>query len=206
VPKAVVPPSTPSPADSAPQAALGDATAEPIAAATSSAKAKGAAAKPAGGQLRTDWQPKFLRKYAESGSRSRSAFVAGVSVRTVRKTEIRDAEFAQQLAEAHAAFVESLEEELVKLGRSKTSSSVTALQTRLRAEAPTKYNDKLQIEGAIKSLNVSVAATPQQAAELLREMLESATDATRERLMVGSGATPAALADVAGSPVVIDAN
>jgi len=135
-----------------------------------------------------DWSPVFLRIYALCGSRTKASKAAGVAPRAVKLREQESPEFVEQVKDAHAAFVESLEEELVKLGKEKNNA--LALMMRLKAEAPSKYEDKLRVDGALKHLHGVAPISPEAAADLLRTMLLDSTESTRAVL----AATPALVA------------
>jgi hypothetical protein len=131
------------------------------------------------------FESKFLEHFAEWGNRSNAAKAAGVSATTVRKREMESPEFAQQIREAHEAFVEELEQDLVRLGRK--SKNVIAIIARLKGERPAKYNDKLQVDGVMKTLNLNLGVPSQaEAAAMLKQWIaEDITDATREQLGLG---------------------
>lgn len=133
-----------------------------------------------GRSTRNDWQERFLRNYAEWGSRTKAAAAAGVSVRTVRKHELANPAFAEEIKAAHEAFVDGLELRLVEMSREK--GGFLPLIARLKSELPLKYNDKLQIDGAVKHLHGHAPISHEEAVTLLREMLNEMTETSRAQL------------------------
>jgi hypothetical protein len=158
-------------ADAAIAERLGLRTATPVAASPTKAP---------GGQHKTGWEEKFLETYIAWGHRGEAAKAAGVSIQTVRNREKSSPEFAAQVAEAHETFVDGLELDLVKLGRHKNNA--LAIMMRLKAERPHRYEDKLRVDAAVKSMNLNVVATADEAKDLLRQMLADATDITKAQL------------------------
>lgn len=168
-------------AGAADQAAVSDAAiAERLGLRAAAAAAAPSPEKRPGGQHKTGWEPRFLAAYAEWGNRTEAAKVADVSMQTIRNREKSSPEFAAQLADAHEQFVDGLELDLVKLGRNKNNA--LALMMRLKKERPHAYEDKLRVEAAVKSMNLNVVATADEAKDLLRQMLADATDVTKAQL------------------------
>lgn len=121
------------------------------------------------------WEQKFLDHYSEWGSISHGAKVAGVTIGAVKAHRENSERFAALYADAHTTFIDALEKRLVEL--SKGNSGFLAAIARLKAELPNKYNDKLQVSGAVAHLH---AAPPMdEVRALLRSMVIDALPETR---------------------------
>lgn len=129
---------------------------------------------------RDRWETAFLEEYRRWGNLAQAARLAEVNVDTVRRHRKSDPEFAAKIAEAHEQFVDDIETDLVKLGR--TKNNVIALIARLKAERPGKYHDKLQVDAAVKQLNVHAVGSIEDAQKLLAQMLADSTDVTKAAL------------------------
>jgi len=127
-----------------------------------------------------DWPATFLDVYAKTGSKTKAAKAAGVSVKTVRRHEQEDEAFAEQLADATHAWVEQLESILVEQGRHKNNA--IAILALLKRFAPTLYEDKLRIDANVKARHAVAPITHEAAEQLLREMLAEATDTSKAQL------------------------
>lgn len=121
-----------------------------------------------------EWEPQFLKSYAASGNPSKSARAAGVVLKTVKQRLAADPEFKERYDAALEEYRDRLEEALGN------HHQVVGLIARLKGERPSKYNDKLQVEGSIKQ--VTVHASADEARDLLRSMLLDATDSTKQQL------------------------
>jgi hypothetical protein len=79
------------------------------------------------------------------------------------------------MEDAHRAFVEGLEVQLVEMGH---KNNVIAVLARLKAERPEKYHERLQVEGRLATVNIGVAVPLDEAQAFLRRMLGEATPET----------------------------
>ena len=63
---------------------------------------------------------------------------------------------------------------------------VIAILARLKKEMPHKYHEKLQVEGRMATLRLSVTITPDEAKRFLKEMLTYSMPETRQALTEGA--------------------
>jgi hypothetical protein len=141
-----------------------------------------------------DWHETFFATFAKTGSKSKAATAAGVSLTTVRRHEQQDTAFTEQMALARQVWVEHLESLLYSQAKDK-NNAIAGLAL-LKRWCPENYEDRLRVEGALKHLHGVAPIPPEAASQLLRAMLLEATDVSRDRLLAAS--TPLAL------PVVIE--
>src|SRR5262249_35645415 len=76
-------------------------------------------------------------------------------------------------------FLGNLEADLVQMGR---KGNVIGTIARLKAEKPSKYHEKLQVEGQLRSINVNVDVSAGSATELLKNLLAASTPETHKML------------------------
>lgn len=131
-----------------------------------------------GDYLDTSWETPFLNSFIEWGSVSKACQIAGVPRQRIVDRRNRSEDFKQRFRDAKRAFIEGLEEDMVRLGRD--HKNVIAILARLKAERPEKYHEKLQVEGRILRLNVNI--TDDEAKVFLREMLAAARPSTLKAL------------------------
>lgn len=128
------------------------------------------------------WEEVFLREYVERGGKMLSAKTAGTTwPRVARKIE-ESPRFAQAYEAAHAEMLETLERRLMALSAG-AKGNFLAIIARLKAELPAKYNDKLQVSGAVAHLHAAPA--PDVVATILREMLLDARPETLKQIGAG---------------------
>jgi hypothetical protein len=127
------------------------------------------------------WEQPFLDHYQEFGGITLSAKLAGVTTPYVRKRREASPTFAEKFEEAHEHFVDSLEKLMVQMGKGQVKSmGFLAIIARLKAERPSKYNDKLQVTGAIG--HIHAAPPPEEVNALLRAMLAGSMPETRAQI------------------------
>ena len=129
------------------------------------------------------WEDPFLRCYVEWGNIDKACKKAGVSRERFRKRRKESADFLAQFHNAKRAFMEGLEEDLVRLGRD--HRNVIAIIARLKAENPRKYHEKLQVEG--KMLQYQITIPPDEAKVFFQEMIRHAQPETLKMLTDGDG-------------------
>lgn len=125
------------------------------------------------------WEEVFLREYVEKGGIALSAKTAGTTWQAVYAHRDTSPRFAEVFDTAKMEMVENLERRLMRLTAGEKGNFL-AIIARLKAELPNKYNDKLQVSGAIGHLHSPV---PQAEIEsLLRSMIADATPETRAQI------------------------
>jgi hypothetical protein len=128
------------------------------------------------------WEEVFLKRFSTEGGRILSAKEAGTTWPKVKAHLEANPRFARLFEEAEAEFVENLERRILQLGNG-LKGQFLSYMARLKAAAPHKYNDKLQVSGAIA--HVHGAPPADQVVALLREMLADAGPETRAALTGG---------------------
>ena len=132
------------------------------------------------------WEDAFLRCYVEWGNIDKACKQVGVSRERFRKWRKESSEFLAKFLMAKRAFMEGLEEDLVRLGRE--HKNVIAIIARLKAENPRKYHEKLQVEGKLLQLQVTVE--PEEAKHFLAEMIRHSMPETLKMLTEGGNGSP----------------
>jgi hypothetical protein len=128
------------------------------------------------GETTEPWEEVFLKEYVEKSGISLSAKAAGTTWQTVYKHRDESPRFAELLETAKMEMIENLERKLMRLSWGEKGNFL-AIIARLKAELPNKYNDKLQVSGAIGHLHAPVPAA--EIAALLKAYVEDSTPETR---------------------------
>jgi hypothetical protein len=124
------------------------------------------------------WEEGFLTHYAEFGGITLSAKLVGMTVPRVKARVEESPQFAARFDEAKELLADSHEKLLVQMAQGKIKSTgFLALISRLKAERPAKYHDKLQVSGAVAHLHTPIP--PAEVEALMRAMLNDAAPETR---------------------------
>jgi hypothetical protein len=131
------------------------------------------------GDITEPWEEVFLKTYTEKGGKRLSAKDAGVTWERVQIHIDESPRFAKLWDAAREEHGEHLERQMLAMMRGELKSSgFMPLMARLKGELPAKYNDKLQIAGAVSHVH-SGGPTPVEVAGLVREMLLDMRPETR---------------------------
>lgn len=137
---------------------------------------RGGARAGAGRKRREDWQETYLRAYATHGGLYRSAAEAGVTARTVLDEQARNPAFAERLEVARQTYADTLESKL-EAAADRTGNPVGYIVL-LKALRPQQFVERHMNV----SLNVDVEVPAEHARQVLADMLQHLTPATREAL------------------------
>ena len=143
-----------------------------------------------------------MAKVREHGGLCLAAEEAGVSIKTVQRLRANDPAFDGRVEDALELYADTIEHAMVK--QAKDRGNPVGYIVRLKALRPGKYIERHQMN--VLSMNVTVDASPEDAAGLLRSMLGDVTPATLQSLSAPSGA-PRSLPEGSGmgSGEIIDA-
>ena len=126
------------------------------------------------------WEEVFLATYTAKGGKRLSAKDAGVTWPKV-KAHIEASDRFRALWEAAVEeHGETLERMMLAMARGESKAAFLPLMARLKGELPVKYNDKLQVSGAVAHVHGEIA--PDVVSSLLREMLGDSRPETRAAL------------------------
>jgi predicted transcriptional regulator len=147
------------------------------------------------GDAAESWEAAFLEHYRSRGGKVLSAKEAGTTWPKVKAHMEASERFREAYDQAHLELLDMLERQLVAMAKGEIKSTgFLALIARLKAELPGKYNDKLQVSGAVA--HVHGAPAPEVVNALLREMLGDSRPETRAAL-----AKPVGVIDAEATPV-----
>lgn len=141
-----------------------------------------------------EWVTKFLDHYKVYGSLDHAAEHAKVSVVTARHYRFNHPDFAKRLRVARRYFRNSLQVELVKMGRGESKGHVIAILARLKAtgrKMAERYSEKA-IDARVMNLTINNTAvfSEEAARQLLQDSLAQMTPTTQRMLEAGAPPTP----------------
>jgi hypothetical protein len=123
------------------------------------------------------WEQIFLERFSTEGGKTLSAKEAGVTWPQVRKRIESDPVFAAAFEEAQEQYRDKIERDILALGNGTKKGAPISYIFRLKGERPEKYQDKLQVAGAVAHLH---AAPPiEELRSLLAAMLRDAMPETK---------------------------